>query len=1045
MTMAHGEDEAWAALSTAWDLPYGPPQVAAIEAVVAEADAAEWNDLQFAARALAVSAYQYAGETSKMFVPFAWCLAALDRGAADDRFVHQVMWSFKHIVAHLPLFPEVPLARTEAVLDDMERRYRAGGHSMHAVHQYRWLVARHLGDTAAAAEQYRLWCAAPRDDLSDCAGCEPTARIEHLADIGADEEAIELSVPVLAGNLTCIEQPQMILTALLLPYLRTGRYEQAADAHRRAYRSLRSSHSDLASIAQHVEFCARTGNEPRGLELVQRHLGWLAAPPDPYAEMRFAGATALLLRRLAASGHGDTELDRPPLTADETTADGAARTTTVAALGAELAARATAIAARFDERNGTGQQGAEIAALLTAEPLVDRLPLARAGWGSAAPAPAVPVEPVAMPPLPTEPAALADAAERYGSQFDEAAERAAWARFDEVCPSPVGALAGRRLMSRGLAESDTDVASAEGHWRAAADLFPDSPVRRHTALSLAGLARCRQDDPETGLAELTAARDALAELAAAAPAEEASAQEAPAGKAPVEDAPVEAAPVGDAPVGEDPVGEDPVAAARTAQERLAMGLDAAGRQPAAVAAARQALDRPADDRHTGRTHALLAFMHANSGEAASALSHAAEAIRLLAGRPAEMVTQVRLLTGRLHAQAGDFAAAIGEFRAAAVGAEANTRAEALRLYGHATLDADRPDEAIEPLTEAIGLWSGLGQLRPVAHLRAALADALGRTGRYDEAASVGEDALDGLTDPDDLPVRIDTLLLLGVAYRELHATEAAIEALDEVARHCGAADNAAGVGEANARIAEILDGVDRDAEAAQRWADGAAAFRTARLAASGDAAEPSETGDATELSGAGAANDGGGPDSADAAGAADDGGRTGAAGAAGDGAGGGPDAAERVARLAVDELRAARNAALSWQWADQPERALAALPAADAAAQVAGTETPRACWEVAVLGYDAGRILANAERLDEALARTGRATTLFAGLRAGGDLDPAPTPVEIAVRTLHARLLIGLDRRADARSTLTALLDELPPAAEEHRADITALLADTER
>lgn len=999
--MTHDEDGAWAALSTAWDLPYGPGQVAAIEAVVAAADAGEWADLQFAARALAVSAYQYAGEASKMFVPFAWCLAALDRGATDDRFVHQVMWSFKHIVAHLPLFPEVPLARTEAVLDDMERRYRAGGHSLHAVHQYRWLVARHLGDTAAAAEQYRLWCAAPRDDLSDCAGCEPTARIEHLADVGADEEAIELSVPVLAGNLTCVEQPQMILTALLLPYLRTGRYEQAADAHRRAYRSLRSSHSDLASIAQHVEFCARTGNEPRGLELVQRHLGWLASPPDPYAEMRFAAASALLLRRLAAAGHGDTELDRPPLTAAETATgatrvtppgpDGGAGTTTVAALGAELAARATALAARFDERNGTGRQGAEIAALLTAEPLVDRLPLARAGWGSAAPSPAVAVEPVAAPPLPTEPAALADAAERYGSEFAEAAERAAWARFDEVCPSPTGELAGRRLLARGLAESDTDVASAERHWRAAADLFPDSPVRRHAALSLAGLARCRQDDPDTGLAELTAARDALAELAAAAP------------------------------DGEVPVGADAVVAARTAQERLAMGLDAAGRLPAAVAAAQQALESPADDRHTGRTHALLAFMHANTGDAATALSHATEATRLLAGRPAEMVAHVRLLTGRLHARSGDFATALGEFRAAAVGAEAYTRAEALRLYGHAALDADRPDEAIEPLTEAIGLWSGLGQPRPVAHLRAALADALGRTGRYDEAASVGEDALDGLSDPDDLPARIDTLLLLGVAYRELHATEAAIEALDEVARHCAAADNPAGVGEANARIAEILDGVDRDAEAAQRWADGAAAFRAARLAASGDT---------PDASGADAAH----------AGAADE------SDAADDGDGSDPaERAERVARLAVDELRAARNAALSWQWAEQPERALAALPAADAAARAAGTDRPQACWEVAVLGYDAGRILANAERLDEALARTGSAVTLFAGLRASGDLDPAPTTVEIAVRTLHARLLTGLGRRADARSTLTALLDELPPAAEEHRADITALLAETER
>jgi tetratricopeptide (TPR) repeat protein len=390
-----------------------------------------------------------------------------------------------------------------------------------------------------------------------------------------------------------------------------------------------------------------------------------------------------------------------------------------------------------------------------------------------------------------------------------------------------------------------------------------------------------------------------------------------------------------------------------------------------------------------------------------------------------MVAGVQLMCGRLHAQAGDFAAGLAQFRAAAAVATGPVRAEALQLCGHAALDAERPDEAIEPLTEAIGGWLACDEPHLVAHTRAVLADALARTGRYEEAAGVAEDALAGLDGPDDMPARVDTLLLMGTVYRELRATDAAVEALDEVARYCAGNDNAAGVGEANARIAEILDGVDRDAEAAQRWADGAAAFRTARLAASG-AGEAGETG---------AVADGPETGATDGSGAGD-----------GDGAGSDPaERDERVARLAVDELRAARNAALSWQWAEQPERALAALPAADEAARVAGTDRPRACWEVAVLGYDAGRILANAERPDEAVARTGSAVALFAGLRASGDLDPAPTAVEIAVRTLHARLLTGLGRRADARSTLTALLDELPPAAEEHRADITALLADTER
>ena len=956
------EQEAWEALGAAWRLPSGTGQVAAIERVVAAADAGEWPDLRFAARSLAVTAYQDAGETHKMFVPFAWCVAALDRGEADDRFVHHVMWSFKHIVAHLPKFPEVPLSRTMSVLDDMERRYRAGGHSMHAVHQYRWLIAQHLGDAAQAADQYRLWCAAPRDDLSDCAGCEPTARVEHLADIGADEEAVRLAEPVLAGELSCAEQPQMLLTALLLPYLRTGRYEQAADAHRRAYRAIRSSRAELGPVAQHIEFCARTGNEPRGLELVERHLGWLAAPCDPYAEMRFAASAALLLRRVADAGHGDDELAVPvpgdPAGHGDPARHGGAAGVTVAELAGELAERARTLAARFDQRNGTGHQGRTIAALLDAEPLVPRLPLARAGWGTPVPAPTPPEQAAPEPAAPepvvtaTDPAALADLAERYGREFDEDAEQAAWARFDQVCPEPTGTLAGRRMLARGRART-TELAEAERLWRAAADLLADDPVRRNTATSLAGLARCRLGDPDTGLAELAAARDALA----AEPA--------------------------------DPEGWQ-ADAVRAAQERVAVGLDAAGRVPEAVEAAREALTWPGGTRRVGLTHARLAFLLARADQPAEALTHATEAVRLLDGRPAEMVAGVRLLRGQLHAQAGDFAAALPEFRAATAAPDEATRADAYRMAGHAALDGDRPEAAVAPLTDAVGLLLGQDRYAEAARARYALADALARTGRFEEAAGVGEDALSGLgTGEDDLGTRLDTLVLLGYVYRELGATAAAVEALDEVARHCAAAGNPAGVGEANGRIATVLDAVDRDAEAAERWSASANAFWVAR-----------QDDDLT---------------------------------------------AEQRATLAAEELSSARNAALSWQWAERTDRALAALPAADDAAAATDPADPRSGWERAMLGYDAGRILAAADRPEEALARTGAAVAGFAELRERGVLDEKPTPVDVAVGTLHGRLLLALGRTADARSVLTALLDRLPAEAEHRRADIAELLAETER
>src|SRR3954466_11945439 len=118
-------------------------------------------------------------------------------------------------------------------------------------------------------------------------------------------------------------------------YVRTGELEKAADAHRRAYRKNRDRLSNLAEVGEHLSFCARTGNEHRGLEILQRHLDWLDRAPSPFAAMRFATFGSYVLRRVPALGHGDVAVRRKDT--DDATAE---------TLAEELAATATAIAAR---------------------------------------------------------------------------------------------------------------------------------------------------------------------------------------------------------------------------------------------------------------------------------------------------------------------------------------------------------------------------------------------------------------------------------------------------------------------------------------------------------------------------------------------------------------------------------------------------------------------------------------------------------------------------------------------------------------------------
>ncbi|OLE23827.1 MAG: hypothetical protein AUG44_21075 [Actinobacteria bacterium 13_1_20CM_3_71_11] len=367
MTVSEGELRTQ--LAQAYSAPLGPTRFAALDTVFRNADAAGYTKLAFDARLTAVRDFYYGGDPSRAFLAFSWCLAALDRDPdlPSGGQLHTLLWRFKWIVACLPEFPDIPLDRTQHVLDDMQRRYLLAGHSLHAVFQHRWLVAHHIGDLDGAEHWYRQMLTARRDGLSDCRACVPSSQVKHLTSLGRYEEAVEIGAPVARGG--CDEQPHWILSELLLPYLHTGRLEQAAQAHQDAYRRIRSDRHHLDNISAQVLFCAVTGNEEHGLEIVERHIGWLERPHSPFAAMQFASAAALVLRRLAAAGKGDLTLRRR-------SEDGARRwASTVVEAFEEMAAHARGIAARFDARNGNTHQGRRVEARIAAQPIVTELPL----------------------------------------------------------------------------------------------------------------------------------------------------------------------------------------------------------------------------------------------------------------------------------------------------------------------------------------------------------------------------------------------------------------------------------------------------------------------------------------------------------------------------------------------------------------------------------------------------------------------------------------------------------------------------------------------
>lgn len=887
-------------------MPYGRAQIAAIEETLRLIDAERLTRLQYIGRLVATSAYTYGGEPAKAFVPFSWCVAAHDRGEGDQHWDHNMFWAFKAMVSKLTQFPEVPLERTYAVLDDMERRYRRAGYTMNPVHEYRVVVAQHIGDRVTADEQYRLWCAAPRGQMSDCIGCEPTVKVEFLTWRGRYEEAVALALPVLDGQLTCIEQPQSILTALLLPYVRTGQLAEAADAHRRAYRAIQANRGELSLLADHLEFCAATGNTGRGMELVQRHLGWLDEPPTPHAEMRFAAAAAAVLRQVAEAGHGDAPV----------------RETTVGALRDELGQRALALALRFDERNRTAEQSELVEALLAAEPIVDQLPLSgpvRRAVREAPPAP-TPVD------LPADPAALADLADRAVELHDAAGIAAIWARFDEVCPEPRSTLLGRRLVGAAVLQSIADPASAGPAWLWAADAFREAgdELAQNVALSRWALGECRNGDAAAGLSALEAHAERIEKIGG------------PADRLRV-------------------------------QLRLAEALRLAGRDAQATLETVHRLALLVTD------PLLQARAASDRAEVTGDVADAEQAVALYrTAGPSDALRKALLLSALARAGRGDLAAADDLLTEAGGAADPMLRSQVAATRGRIALGQERPEDAYELFTTAAATLTEAGLIVPAAFTQVDLAEAALRADRPAELADAAEEALPVLEQVGDDEEVARCRFLLSKAYRALGQLDQAVDLLGLVERQCAATGNAGGVGQMRHEAATVLDQLDRDGEAAERFEAAAQAYASI------------------------------------------------------------PD---QDLELAMRQLDCRRRASLSWLWAQEPERAYEALAAAQTLAGGITDDDPAVTYELALLGYDAARIFANTGRAADGQPRAAAAADRFRGIGAATEAAVADAlqgrllldlgrPDE-AERILAAALA-GLPAEADGpREELTALLAEI--------------------
>ncbi|RRR86817.1 tetratricopeptide repeat protein [Streptomyces sp. RP5T] len=423
--------------------PEGPARNARAEQLLAEAEKLNIPLAVIEALGHQLKVYNYSSEKAKMFVPFARLLRLWDEHPEDfDEYeTHALHWVFKWMTSGMLDQPHIPLAAMEKWLGEMEHRYRLAGHSERAVRSAEYSVAAHVGDLERAERAYAAWLAADRDAMADCHACELHEQGWWQSQRGRDAEALELWAPVLAGEFSCAHEPHAVLASSLKPLLRLGRLDEARANHLRGFRLVRSMESMRGAYADHVEFCALSGNEARALELLAERPAYFTDDGHPRSRLDFTAVVALLMDRLTVLGLGERPVPGP-----------AGRSWTAAALAAHARGEALALAARFDERNGTAHVGEQVRARMAQRPLVERLPLGvRAVRTVAAPVP-VPAAP-ATAEEPDLPALVAEARRLSDTLRPNAVE--AWAAVAraaegvELDPRDRAEIADHEAMDRG--------------------------------------------------------------------------------------------------------------------------------------------------------------------------------------------------------------------------------------------------------------------------------------------------------------------------------------------------------------------------------------------------------------------------------------------------------------------------------------------------------------------------------------------------------------------------------------------------------------------
>ena len=126
-------------MDEASSMPESREKVEVLEQAIQIAD--EMQDVRagMMSRSELIQAASFSGVDDKATVAFAWCSSHLDHAEFEGReYVrHDVLWKAKWVIEKVYGFPNVPWEKCEALVEDIENRYKQYGHSLRPIHSER--------------------------------------------------------------------------------------------------------------------------------------------------------------------------------------------------------------------------------------------------------------------------------------------------------------------------------------------------------------------------------------------------------------------------------------------------------------------------------------------------------------------------------------------------------------------------------------------------------------------------------------------------------------------------------------------------------------------------------------------------------------------------------------------------------------------------------------------------------------------------------------------------------------------------------------------